>query len=37
MMPLREGREDDELTEESGFELMASTIVCETLEQKIAL
>jgi hypothetical protein len=37
MMPLREGREDDELTEESGFELMASTMQCETPEQKTAL
>jgi hypothetical protein len=37
MMPLKEGGEDDELTEESGFELMASTKEFDTREQKTAL
>jgi len=37
MMPLKEGREDDELTDDSVFELMASTKECATTEQKTAL
>jgi hypothetical protein len=37
MMPLKERREDDELTEKFGFELMASTKEFDTREQKTAL